>query len=540
MPLSILHAPTRAAVAAATSQTAQRDAMLAPWAGGGVRMRVLGTGGVLRQTQTLGAWTTGGTDPLEFSPGARSAWTHSSAGDIESVEFRLLDETPIFSIDAQAGAGAAAVDFVGVIKERCPVKVSGLVFTADDALPVAPEPPPEPFAVQTDANWTWFNKPEAARVGDLLYAGSVNSAGGIRVTQRHLDTAASNTFQLSAGFGSDDHNNASVIDCGGGRIAAFYAAHPDEFIRMRVQTTPGDNTAWSTQQNIEFGSGGLTDYYYPCPVILSQDPTQHFLFFRWRNGSGGFDLAYAVSSNFAAGPATFGSGIRLATNGPQRPYWSMFSNGVDRVDFLLSEGNPGEITGGVWHFYAKLDGSNVLRFYTTNGTEISGALPHSITTKCTKVNDTSDRKHWVWDVTTGTDGQPWALFVRFAANAGTDHRYHFARWNGSAWTHAEFTAAGGFLYSGEPFYSQGMHFSRVSPTRIYAGVPVSSVQQISTWAVGSGTSVSKVRDVTTGDAGTRARPVSPYNADSRCEALWWEGTYTSYTSYSTDVKGIAA
>ena len=140
MPFSILHAPTRSAVAAATSQTAQRDAILAPWAGGGVRMRVLGTGGVLRQTQTLGAWTTGGTDPLEFSPGARSAWTHSSAGDIESVEFRLLDETPIFSIDAQAGAGAAAVDFVGVIKERCPVKVSGLVFTADDALPVAPDP----------------------------------------------------------------------------------------------------------------------------------------------------------------------------------------------------------------------------------------------------------------------------------------------------------------------------------------------------------------------------------------------------------------
>jgi hypothetical protein len=417
--------------------------------------------------------------------------------------------------------------------------VSNTLTVAVSAAP-PPPPPSSPFSVQTDANWTWFNKPEAARVGDLLYAGSVNSAGGIRVTQRHLDTAASNTFQLSAGFGSDDHNNASVIDCGGGRIAAFYAAHPDEFIRMRVQTTPGDNTAWSAQQNIEFGSGGLTDYYYPCPVILSQDPTQHFLFFRWRNGSGGFDLAYAVSSNFAAGPATFGSGIRLATNGPQRPYWSMFSNGVDRVDFLLSEGNPGEITGGVWHFYAKLDGSNVLRFYTTNGTEISGALPHSITTKCTKVNDTSDRKHWVWDVTTGTDGQPWALFVRFAANAGTDHRYHFARWNGSAWTHAEFTAAGGFLYSGEPFYSQGMHFSRVSPTRIYAGVPVSSVQQISTWAVGSGTSVSKVRDVTTGDAGTRARPVSPYNADSRCEALWWEGTYTSYTSYSTDVKGIAA
>jgi hypothetical protein len=402
------------------------------------------------------------------------------------------------------------------------------------------EAPAVPFAVRTDANWTWFNKPEACRVGNLLYVGSVNSAGGIRVTQRDLDTTTSDTFQLSTGFGADDHNNASVIDCGSGRIAAFYAAHPDQFIRMRVQTTPGDNTAWSTQQNIEFGSGGLTDYYYPCPVILSQDPTQHFVFFRWRNGSGGFDLAYAVCPNFAAGPAVFGAATRIATNGPQRPYWSMSTNGVDRIDFLLSEGNPNEITGGVWHFYAKLDGSNVLRFYTTNGVEISGTLPHSITAKFTNVSGVSDRKHWHWDVAIGTDDQPWALFNRMAANDGTDHRYHFARWNGSAWVHAQFTAAGGFLYSGEPYYSRGMHFSRLNPARIYAGVPVSGVDQMGIWAVGSGTTVTKVRDVTTGDGGVRARPTSPENADSRCEALWWEGTYASYTSYSTDVKGIAA
>lgn len=401
----------------------------------------------------------------------------------------------------------------------------------------APPPAPDPFAVMSNGVWTWFNYPEAVRVGDNLHVGSISSAGAVQVTQRHLDTAATTTFSLATGFEIDDHNNPSLAELPSGRLAAFFAAHPDTRLRMRVQTTAGDNTAWSTTQELDFG---MVDYYYPCPVILSQDTTQQILFFRGRNGSGGYDLCYAISSNFAAGPAVFGSAVRLATNGAQRPYWVMRSNGVDRVDFLMSEGNPSEINGGVWHFYAKLDGSNVLRFYTTNGVEITGSLPHDMTTKFTRVDPTpTDRKHWVWDITIGTDGQPWALWTRFATNAGTDHRQWFSRWNGSAWTGAEIVASGGGLYDPEVYYSPGSGFDRLDPTRIYLGRFISGLTQIERYTVGSGTTVTLVEQITSGTTGVRARPVSPENADSRCRVLWWDGTYTTYTSFSTSIKGRA-
>ena len=135
MSITILDSATAAAVAAATTQQAQVEALIAPWAGGQVRARVLGTGGVLRQTQTLEPFFIRPTNPRRIRCGARTAFSTASTGDITALEFRLLDETPIFSIDAGVGAGPASVDFFGQIKTLCPVDLSSLLFTAQTVLP---------------------------------------------------------------------------------------------------------------------------------------------------------------------------------------------------------------------------------------------------------------------------------------------------------------------------------------------------------------------------------------------------------------------
>lgn len=135
MTVSIFDPTTRAAFVAAANQQAQCDAVVAPWAGGNVIARVLGSGGVLRQTVTLGPWTIAATTPREVRHGARLAYTTVTTGDIASIEYRTSGGALIFTATAGEGATAAAVDFAGPIRNLCGVTLSGAVFTAQAALP---------------------------------------------------------------------------------------------------------------------------------------------------------------------------------------------------------------------------------------------------------------------------------------------------------------------------------------------------------------------------------------------------------------------
>lgn len=140
MTVSIIDAAARDAFAAATAQQAQCEAIIAAWAGGNVTARVLGAGGVLRQTVTLGPWTIAATIPREVRHGARLAYTTVSTGDIQLIEYRTPGGTLIFTATAGEGATAAAVDFAGPIRTLCGVNLSGAAFTAQASLPVTVSP----------------------------------------------------------------------------------------------------------------------------------------------------------------------------------------------------------------------------------------------------------------------------------------------------------------------------------------------------------------------------------------------------------------
>ena len=52
----------------------------------------------------------------------------------------------------------------------------------------------------------------------------------------------------------------------------------------------------------------------------------------------------------------------------------------------------------------------------------------------------------------------------------TDHRYHYARWTGSAWQVNEIIAAGGSIAEeagGSPRYSGGITLDHEDPSRVY-------------------------------------------------------------------------
>lgn len=128
MALDILDATTAAAVYSAESQQAQCEALIAPWSGGNVTARILGSGATLLRTLTLGPFTIDTTtDPRAVVCGAVVADTAVATGTPVSVVFRY-SSTDIFSIDA--GVGSGSVSFVGAIKVLCTPDLDAVRFTA--------------------------------------------------------------------------------------------------------------------------------------------------------------------------------------------------------------------------------------------------------------------------------------------------------------------------------------------------------------------------------------------------------------------------
>lgn len=129
MSASILDAATRDAVAAALTQNAQCEALVAAWAGGNVTARFFTSGGTLLRTQTIGPWAISNTTPRKVQASATIiADTPIATGTPSYVVYRS-GSTDIFRAD-MAGLGFF------VIKTLCAPWHKAVAFTANPALPV--------------------------------------------------------------------------------------------------------------------------------------------------------------------------------------------------------------------------------------------------------------------------------------------------------------------------------------------------------------------------------------------------------------------
>lgn len=139
MALTILHAATLAAVEAATSQQAQCEALIAPWAGGQITVRSM-AGDTLLATLTCAAWQLNiGVTPARVTPGARLARTHVADGTPTRLVFRT-GSTDIFEVSAGIGAGDA--QFTASVADIRAERFASFLIQADGTL--TPPPPPVP------------------------------------------------------------------------------------------------------------------------------------------------------------------------------------------------------------------------------------------------------------------------------------------------------------------------------------------------------------------------------------------------------------
>ncbi|HYC00359.1 MAG TPA: BNR-4 repeat-containing protein [Candidatus Limnocylindrales bacterium] len=388
--------------------------------------------------------------------------------------------------------------------------------------------PLAPFQVIADGNGTIGSGPSVVYRNGATYFGWVNSSGDVGITKYVHATQALTSFTLAAAFEVNGHDNATISILPDGRIMCLYCKHNDTGeMRMRISTSAYDISAWSPQTTVDVlnSGGGMA---YNLTFQLSVTGKTYMLY---RAGS------WAQRMRATVDGSTWDTDRVVISNGSQRPYPQVYSDGVSRVDFVFSTGNPAQVANSLYHGYMISDAGGTETYYKSDGTLI-GAAPLT-PANATLVYDGTSQDGWAWDIATGPDGHPWVLWVKYVT-PGTDHRHMFSRWTGLAWVHTEITPSGGSIDT--QTYSDGQAcFDGNDPTKAYLSKRVGSWNEIQLWETSdSGATWSKTADITSGSSVHAFTPRSPEGHAGDLTVSWYSGTQVDYLDYDTAIRAAGA
>lgn len=398
----------------------------------------------------------------------------------------------------------------------------------------------DPELFETDAGpvsgaWTWFNDPRVAYLGaDHFAVGAIHNAGRVVIADLDGDdyqqSLPAHTFHQR-----DDHDNPAIIKLASGYLLAAYCGHTTATSIFVVKSTnTNDASAWGTPLNLD-ASFGHSSYSYANLIQL--DSGRIYFFFRAINATT-TDYAWHYSYSDDDG-VTWVTGVQISET--NRPYHKFRKNGANRIDIIRNDGHPDAVsTNGTYHLYL-LDTAGVITFHKSDGS-VMGSPPFA-GAACTEIYNatTGGGRSWIWDVVNDA-GLPVVTFARFpgaTATVALDHRYHQARWNGSAWVVNEICAAGGELYAAQDFYSGGVITDPSDIDTVYCSRKVDSN------GVLSATGVHQLFRYVTANGGTTwtgtqltfgALPaIRPYIPDGSSKLFYVTGRYTTYTDYDTEI-----
>lgn len=334
---------------------------------------------------------------------------------------------------------------------------------------------PAAVTLKRNGGWCWFQDPRAIvlRDGTLVFTslagddGAGSDAGDLWLTSWKPGTPAARHFELHDRFHRDDHDVAALLERPDGRVLAVYGKHGnDPLQRWRISTTPGTAT-WSPERTFDTGAG----YTYSNLYQLPAENGRIYNFSRTR----GFNPNCTISEDHGE---TWSYGWRLmswtaedlknnaAASGidGRRPYVRYASNGRDAIHFITSEDHPRAFDNSIHHgFYqnGKLRDSSGAILGEPGFDGSSKLRPDSFTRV---FQGGPDAVAWTVDLEISAENLPVALFSvqrggaafrgkRGAEGDGADHRYHYARFDGTRWHVHEIARAGSRLYAGEDDYT---------------------------------------------------------------------------------------
>jgi hypothetical protein len=398
----------------------------------------------------------------------------------------------------------------------------------------APSDPVDPLAatlvVAAPQFWTQFSRPQVVRSGDYVYLGHTDMDGDTVISQYNLATETTTSFTLATGSGANGHDSCVISIRPDGRIIAVWSVQNGD-CRRRISTNPHDVTAWGTSVELS----GINPVSYANIWYLSV-PDRHYVHARDGNGGGPGDRFCVAWASTNDGDS-FGTGSAWITQAGERPYVVSVGNGVDRIDFFCT--NKHQTDSGpdsffnLYHCYAIFASDGSRTFYTSNGTSIGSSVTRLSDQATLIYEGASNGPAWPWDIALGSDGHPRVLWVRQATS--DDHRHHFSRWTGSAWTSTEIGAAGARLYSTEIWSDGALSFDGLGVDCVLRSVQVGSAWELQDWrTTDNGATWTKYADITSGSAsGQKAvTPLKVTDADGRVSRAWKFGTISNWNNFS--------
>jgi len=378
-----------------------------------------------------------------------------------------------------------------------------------------------------DGAWSWFGDPRAVTHDGRTYVGWVDHEGDVKVSSYDHATGERVSAVLQARLNQDDHANPSLHVRPDGRLVVFYSRHVGPSMHYRVSSQPEDVTSWEAPQLIPTNSPGGFGYTYPNPIRL-EDEDVTYLF--WRGGN--YNPTFSIQEDGSSAWTPARTLIRMPG---ERPYVKYDSSGGDTIHLAYTNAHPTEF-GDVNIYYARVRAGKIER---AGGEEV-GSLDDPISPAEGNLVYDGAEQAWVHDVAADSAGNPVIVFASF--RSASDHRYHYARWTGSAWDVHEITPAGGSFREdgGSPYYSGGLTLDHETPSRVYLSRQTGpGAWQVETWTTADGGTTWSSAQQTS--SGKNVRPVSPRGMSASggdMSVIWMEGGYPSYVAYDTTIQAF--
>jgi hypothetical protein len=425
--------------------------------------------------------------------------------------------------------------------------------------------PPEIITFNNDGGWCWFEDERAIVVGGTLVIGSV--AAGIHDAARKGDIEAL-SYDLATGRKTlatlhrsslpadkarwlDDHNSPAFLALPDGRLLTMYSRHGnEEKIYYRISARPHDATTWQEEQ-VFVPSKSSRVTYSNLHWLSRENSGRGRIYDFYRGLDNSFKPSYAYSDDLGRSWVSGNVFIDVPGKFRHRPYVKYASNGTDTVHIAYTDGHPRDFDNSIYHIYyrgGKLhrsDGS-VIRTLAEGlkapeeGTRVFQGDPNNVAWISDLHLDNRGRPYLAYSVQKNSAGLP-------SGQAGEDHRYRYARWNGRRWVDHEIAYAGSKLYAGEDDYTGNIALDPQDPNTVYISTnadPVSG-QRIPHWEIYQGTTRDrgakwKWTPVTRDSSVDNIRPILPIWDRRNRAVLWLRGKMHSYTNYAFEVVGILA
>lgn len=394
--------------------------------------------------------------------------------------------------------------------------------------------------------WCWFSEPrvlfDAER--NRTYTGWVSPTGDIMAKQVNHDTGQEIVVTLHPALDVDDHANPSFMKTPDGRVHIFYAHHQASDVLHRWTGPDGNFSVMAPPtglglQSKSFHVAGCT-YSYANPVYVPAG--NRFLVFIRQNLPNNQQRWIVINNEDGGATNTWSGYVLWAASTVSGPYLKAMCNGIDAVDLVFTTSHPADIVCDVYYARFRIVGG-AARYENAAGVQIT-TVPFGPAQATLVQSGAPVGNAWIWQVDRDASGAPVVVMSTYPSNGTAEHRYRFARWNGTAFVTSEICSAGGPLVVSDipsRYYSGGICFDGNDRSVVYLSRQNASGWHLERWTTadnGGFWSFDCAIDSPVVDGGKYIRPFSPHGYAGSAPFVWcFKGPYTTYLNYAAELIG---